>query len=367
MLNLADPENLNSPVTMHKDTTLKLVQQMLTTTPPGFSTADAAQIAGRQYGIRATVSSLVSERDQNFRLDAVDGNRYVLKISNTAEYREVVEFQNQALAHVALKDPSLPLPRVIPGLDGQLHSSVDSHGKKHFIRVYSWLEGVLLDDTAVGTELVNDMGRLLARLGLALSDFDHHGSDPPLLWDMKRAAGLRELLPAIEDQDLLKQIGVTLDRFEMHVLPILNTLRKQVIHNDMNPGNVLVDEEQPDRISGLIDFGDMVKSPLIIDLAVAAAYQLEKGQDPLAGALPMVAGYHAVCPLQRTEMELLADLIRTRLITSLLIASYRVRLFPENRDYLMISFNSARAFLAALEELSAGEALQRIQAACQVR
>ncbi len=350
---------------MEKDITRKVIQQMLTTTPPGLSEADALHIAARHYGIRAQARPLVSERDQNFRLDAKDGNRYVLKISNAAERREVVEFQNQALLHVALKDASLPLPRVVPDLGGQLHCRFTRDGRAHFMRVYSWLEGAQLDDSEVGAQLAADMGRLLARLGLALSDFDHPGSNPPLLWDMKRAAGLRELLPYIEEPGLLKLITATLDQFETQVLPTLESLRKQVIHNDMNPGNVLVEKADPNRICGIIDFGDLVRSPLIIDLAVAAAYQLHPGRDPLSGALPLIAGYHSICPLQRIEMELLTDLVRTRLITSLLIASYRVRLFPENRDYLMISFNSARNFLIALEGLSAGEALRRIQDACR--
>ena len=350
---------------MQTDTPRKLIHQMLTTTPPAFSEADAARVTARHFGIRAQARPLVSERDQNFRLDAKDGSRYVLKISNDAERREVIEFQNYALLHVAQKDPSLPVPRVLPDLDGQLQRSVTNHDKTHFIRVYSWLDGVLPDDRVVDAPLAAAMGRLLARLGLALSDFDHEGSNPPLLWDMKRAAGLRELLPCIEDPGLLELITATLDHFETDVLPVLGSLRTQVIHNDMNPGNVLLDETDPNRVCGLIDFGDLVRSPLIIDLAVAAAYQLQPGRHPLNGALPLIAGYHSICPLQRIEMELLTDLVRTRLITSLLIASYRVRLFPENRDYLMISFNPARDFLFALENFSAGEALRRIQNACR--
>ena len=132
----------------------------------------------------------------------------------------------------------------------------------------------------------------------------------------------------------------------------------------MNLANVLMDKARPDHISGLIDFGDLTKSPLIIDLAVAAAYQLSDGDDPLGGALPMIAGYHAIRPLLNLEMELLTNLIRTRLITSLLINSYRVTLFPENREYLMISHQSATNFLMNLERLSADDALERIHAAC---
>ena len=340
------------------------IQRMLTTTPPALSEADVVSIAASHFGLDATLRKLVSERDQNFRLDATDGKRYTLKISNSAENLQVIDFQNRALLQVAEKDSSFPLPRVIPTLDGQLHCTVESRGNTHFVRVLSWLDGVVLGDATQDVDLANRLGRLLARLGLALEGFDHPGSNPPLLWDMKRASGLRELLDYIEEAGLRHTIGQTLDRFDSKVKPVMDTLRTQVIHGDVNPDNVLMGKTQTDQIAGLIDFGDMVKSPLIFDLAIAAAYQLSDGEDPLCGVLPVIAGYHSTRSLLDIEIELLTDLIKTRLITSLLISSYRVSLFPENREYLMTSYDSARNFLINLSRKDAGEALERIHAVC---
>jgi len=310
------------------------------------------------------VQPLVSERDQNFKLRCPDGGRYVLKISNHAEQFEVIDFQNQALLHVASRDPAIPLPRVIPTLAGSLHGRIEHDGQIHCVRVLSWLDGRVMHATTAGPALAREMGRLLARLGAALQGFDHPGSSLPLLWDMKRAASLADLVGCIEEPALRRLVEETLATFVARVKPVLDSLRTQVIHNDMNPGNILIDSEKPARISGLIDFGDLTKSPLIMDLAVAAAYQLSPGDDPLAGVLPMIAGYHGIEPLQPVEMELLTDLIRTRLITSLLIGSYRATLFPENREYLLISHRSAKNFLQNLNHLPADEALERIHAAC---
>lgn len=342
-----------------------IIQQMLTTTPPAFTNTEVIAIASRHFGIEAQVKPLVSERDQNFRLDASDGRQFMLKISNHAEQLQVVDFQNRALQHVETHDTSLPLPRVIAGIGGATHCCVQKDGRSHFVRVLSWLDGDILGDVKISAELSQRLGRLLARLGLALEHFDHPGSNPPLLWDMKRAAGLRDLLACIEDTELRQLVEKTLDTFDLTVKPNLDTLRRQVIHNDMNLGNVLMDKNQAEQICGLIDFGDMVKSPLIIDLAVACAYQLSDGHDPLSGALPMIAGYHGVRPLQPIEMELLTNLIRTRLITSLLIGSYRVNLFPENRDYLLISQKPAIRNLRRLQQLGHEEALERIQKCCK--
>jgi len=349
---------------MKAETPQTTIQKMLTTTPPAFSKAEAVKIVAAHYGVDTQIRPLVSERDQNFALSTADGTRYVLKISNDAEQFQVIDFQNQALLHAAKRDASIPLPRVIPSLDGQLHCSVERAGKAHFVRVLSWLDGSILHHAAASPDLAHRLGRLLARLGVAFQGFDHPGSNPPSLWDMKRAAGLADLMVHVEEPGLRRLISQTLEKFVSGVKPVLDTLRTQVIHNDMNPGNVLMDKSQPDQISGLIDFGDLTRSPLIIDLAVAASYQLDSGDDPLAGVLPMIAGYHSIEPLQAAEMELLTDLIRTRLITSLLIGSYRAILFPENREYLLISHRSAKNFLVNLTHLPADEALARIREAC---
>jgi hydroxylysine kinase len=350
---------------MQSDSTQSQMQDMLTSTPPAFSNAEAVKIAAQRFGIEAEATPLVSERDQNFKLKTKSGERFTLKIANHAEQLEVVDFQNQALLHVAKRDASIPLPRVIPTLDGQFHDIAEQNGKAHLVRVLSWLDGEVLHESVIETALALKLGELLASLGAALQDFEHPGSNPPLLWDMKRASGLRDLLHHIDEPELKRLIIRTLDQFETRAKPVLDNLRTQVIHNDMNRGNVLLDATDPTRITGIIDFGDMVKSPLIIDLAVAASYQLHEGDDPLAGVLPLIAGYHRVRPLQEAELLILTDLIRTRLITSLLISSWRVKLFPENEEYLMTSHELASHFLTHLDGLDRQAAYERIRAYLQ--
>lgn len=349
---------------MNTDLTQAEIRKLLTTTAPAFSDAAAVQIAARHYGMRGQVRSLASDRDQNFRLDADDGKRYTLKIANRTDQQKAIDFQNRAMLHIADRDASIPLPGIIPASDGDLHCVVEGNSGTHIVRMLSWLEGTVSETAISDAGLLHRLGRLLARLDLALEDFEHPASNPLQLWDMKRASNLQGLLVHVEDPALRKLISQTLDRFILEVKPTLDTLRTQVIYNDLNLGNVLLDEKQPDQISGIIDFGDLVRSPLIIDLAIAAAYQLSDGDDPLAGVLPLIAGYHAINPLQSMEMDLLTDLIRTRLITSLLINTYRSKLFPENREYLLISYHSAKNFLINLERHNTDHARERIHLAC---
>src|SRR5258708_23598027 len=71
------------------------------------------------FGVEASLARLAGERDQNFRADAADGRRLLLKISNPSDGRPVVEMQTAALRHIERVDPSLPVMRALPGAQGE--------------------------------------------------------------------------------------------------------------------------------------------------------------------------------------------------------------------------------------------------------
>ena len=101
-----------------------VVGKLLGVRPLGVTREVAARIASDLYGLDATVEPLRSERDQNFRLTAADGHSYVLKLSHPAEERATTLLQTAALAHVAETDPDLPVPHIVPTVDGELAGAV---------------------------------------------------------------------------------------------------------------------------------------------------------------------------------------------------------------------------------------------------
>ncbi|RUP17929.1 phosphotransferase, partial [Methylobacterium sp.] len=124
------------------------------------------------------------------------------------------------------------------------------------------------------------------------------------------------------------------DAFAARIVPALPDLPHQVVHNDLGGDNILVDPDDPDRITGVIDFGDMVRTARMFDVAIAAAYQLGLDADPLGPALAFLRGYASVARLSEAEVALLPTAIRTRMALRLLIPEWRARRFPERRDYL---------------------------------
>ena len=158
-------------------------------------------------------------------------------------------------------------------------------------------------------------------------------------------------MPAIPD-DLRALASATLTRFDTHIAPQLPGLRGQVVHNDLNPHNVLTLPGDPCTIAGVLDFGDMVHTPLICDAAIAASYHIDPAA-PLHSLLHFVRAYHATLPLTATELRLFPDLVATRMLTTLAIASSRAARYPDNAVYILRNVATARAGLRALAALPA--------------
>lgn len=330
--------------------------------PPALSPDDACAVASARYGFTTTSATpLVSERDQNFCLQLADGRTVVLKIANEQEPPLVTEFQVAALRHISGDGTREKLaPEVVATLDGDDLFALERGGRRYLCRAVTYLPGVPMQGAALSTSLCQDFGGFLARLDGALRGFRHAGEDQPLLWDMKRALRLRELLEFVEDREVRGLLGDTLDRFERHALSNFTELRWQVIHNDANPGNVLTDEHAR-TVVGVIDYGDMQYSPLVVELAVAAAYLRVLDGDPLALIRAFVAGYHARTPLAAGELSLLHDLIQTRLATTIVIMAWRTALRGGDDAYLLqtrASEASALTFLRALSNTPRQQAVE---------
>lgn len=340
---------------------------VLTTLPPVVAELDAARLLRDHYGIQGILKPLVSERDQNFLVKRVDGASCVLKIANSAEAAEVTEFQTAALLHLEGVDSGCPVPRVIATLAGHTQTTISGDdGRLHNARVLSWLDGVPLRHAASKPDIAEKLGATLAQLGIALQDFAHAADDYALLWDMKRAGSLTDLLVNLEDATLHRACQQQLQKFIEQTHPALKKLRSQVIHNDLNSGNVLVDPQQTAAITGIIDFGDIVKSPLIVDVAVAAAYLFDNGDAPLSSIIKFLNGYTRVRPLQKEEVALLQDLILIRNVTTIIIGNWRATQYPENKEYVLRSEPQARKTINRLAGMSQSKVADIFSKACRL-
>jgi len=330
---------------------------------PQFSESAAKHMLATEFGLEGELSPLVSERDQNFRVAMTDGRQFVFKIANCIENSVTTDFQIKALLHIEQRQCPIATPRIVRTLGGNDSALIYDGDVAHVCRVVSYLQGTLLSELSMSPQLAKSLGEGAARLDLAMADFEHSGDSPQLLWDLQRAAGLRDLLPYIEDTALRAAVTACLNDFHTRVEPALPMLRRQVIHSDLHGDNVLADGDHQNAIVGVIDFGDMVRAPLIMELAVAASYLRSGESDTLSLIAPFVVAYNSLLPLQADELELLFDLVRTRLAATISILHWRVAQRGEDDEYASLNWqgeSDAEAFLLRLDSLGRSEFLSAI-------
>ena len=339
---------------------------------PLFTTQDANCIAGELYGLHATAQTLPGELDHNFYLRDEAGREFMLKISHTAEQGNILDLQNKALEHLAAHDPSLLLPRVCTTPGGQAITTITAaDGIERFGRLLTYVPGTLFAQYRPHSPaLLRSLGSILGRMDDALQHFTHPAAQRVLKWDLQRASWIRDYLQYIERPARRTIVERLLTRFETEVLPVLPTLRTSIIHGDANDYNVLVGAagtagEETGKVSSVIDFGDMVHTCTVCNLAVAAAYAMLDKPDPLAAAAHVVAGYHQVFPLTEQELALLYPLICARLCISVVNSAYQQQVEPEN-DYLAISEQPAWALLERLEDVHPRLAHYIFRGACHL-
>lgn len=334
---------------------------VLHVSPPGLTLDDAREIARTCFQVDGDARELVSERDQNFLL-AADGQGWVLKVSNVAEDRSVVEMEVAAVEHAARMDAGLPLALPRRSVDGQAIAEVTVGDARHLVRMIPYLAGRTAHPSELDEHAVREFGIVVARLARALRGFFHPAAGRFIEWDQKHLPDLARHAVLVADASRRAQLERVLERFNRRVLPVLPTLRAQVIHNDVTLDNVLLDDAG--RVTGIIDFGDMAHTATVLDVPASLQSLVREREDLFAVAASFLQGYTSVLPLEDQEADLLGDLVAGRMIQTILISAWRTRQFPDN-DYITGWAEPAWALLDQLERVGFEEASRRLASAAR--
>jgi Ser/Thr protein kinase RdoA (MazF antagonist) len=312
--------------------------------------ADAEAAVAAVYGHLGVVKRLSSERDETFLFTRTDGTAFILKIANPAEDPAALEFQDGALLHLEAAAPAVPVPRLVPTLKGEPSHTLSSSDGPRIMRLLTFLDGELQYRTPASEAQSRNVGRVLAELGLGLKDYDGRPPEGKLMWDISHMLDLAAVVGDVAPERRAP-VEAVLSEFERSLPAIAALERRQIIHNDFNPHNVLLDPAEPTRVVGIIDFGDMVHATLINDLAVALSYHLASDNwGARTGAF--LDGFLSARALEPAEIELLPLLVRCRLAMSVIIAEWRSARFPENRAYIMRNHAAAWRSLQNVADLT---------------
>lgn len=344
-------------------------------TRPELSPDRALELVRELYGVAGRLAPLPADRDQNFRIRGGDGSSgpagdFVLKIFRAGEDPGFLEAQDEAMERLAVAGLPWSFPRVRPTLDGERTGNVESRGVPHLVRLVTWVPGTPLagaGPAARAPARLRELGALLGSMDRVLEGLEHPSLEWDFEWDLARGVEVVERHRAHVDDPGRRAL---LDRFfelcARTVEPVAGTLPRQAIHGDGNDHNVLVEPgagESGPTVSGLVDFGDMIRSWRVGECAVGAAYALLGVADPVAALAAVASGYHEELSMEEEELHVLFPLTALRLCVSVVHSARRADERPDD-PYLRISEAPAWRALERLAAVDPDEAEAKLRRGC---
>src|SRR6187401_2277621 len=158
---------------------------VLTHPLPDVTAANAIQILATHWGIHGTLRPLPGARERNFHVYTADGREFVLKVASPIEDAGAIDLQVAALAHIADKLPSAPVPRLVPSTEGSrvVHQVIG--GEVHAARLLTWLPGQPMAEVSPHSPaLLRAVGGSLGAVTGGLASFEHPAARRGLKWDL---------------------------------------------------------------------------------------------------------------------------------------------------------------------------------------
>lgn len=319
------------------------------------------ELLHRHYRLQGALEELNGYDEQNAIITAGSGEKFIVKVCNALQDPEFLQAQVAILQKLSGSTDAAVFQQLQPNTEGEALTPFTENGEPYVLRVLNFLEGdFLVDLPNHDAGLLYSIGETLGRMDQHLADFRHMGMHRHYEWDISNAMDAAQYMDCISSHEKRRIAQYFLLQFEMEVVPRLPQLRKAYIHNDANDYNVLV---RNGRMSGLIDFGDMVYSALVNNLAVAMTYAMLSKDDPQAAAVEVVKGYDANYKLKSEEIDLLYFLVAGRLCISVGKSAFNASLESANEHHF-ITEGPAWKLLFQLIEINPVKARMAFRAAC---
>jgi Ser/Thr protein kinase RdoA (MazF antagonist) len=283
------------------------------------------------YGLLGTdLRFLGGELDRNYRVSTEDGRTFLAKLRTKADRHDRLRWQKEILLHVADRHRDFAVPTLVPTIEGDLDLGLDVGSERWLLTVLDWVPGTDMVHVADHSErLLIDIGATAARVTNALEGFRSETMHETHHWDVTRSAEVIDeclaLDPTLADNpDVFKAVGWFRD-----IEPLLDSLPRAMVHNDLNDNNILVEEiEGVQRVAGVLDFNDALYTVRVAEPAIAGAYAMLRKDDPLTAMGLITAGYHGVTPLTHDELAAAYPLAAARLCVQALTWAVRGQTDP---------------------------------------
>ncbi|MBG38825.1 MAG: aminotransferase class III [Cryomorphaceae bacterium] len=290
------------------------------------------------------IKRLNGYENENYLVTAKDAQYIFKTYPSIKNIFSLINAECLALIHLQQKGGcKTPIP--IPFISGEYVKTIHINNQEKCCRMLSFLPGSFLGDIKPNKSLMANLGAFLADLNQKLDGFHSDAIRARNYdWDLQNLTLNRKHISAIPDPKQRRIVAYFFQKFDLLVSPYVPELRKSYIHSDFNEWNVLA---EGDQALGLIDFGDIVYSPLINEVATALCYLSYDKDTFFDWTTPFLKAYHKIIPLKKKEIGLLYYLIATKLCISVCQSAKARLLQPENK-YASVSENNAWKMLHKL-------------------
>ncbi len=281
------------------------------------------------YGIKnVEISKLEGYASENHLLKHPGGKRYVLKYYKDPDDFHKVQAETKLIDY--LRDKlSFDLQRPV-----YQDKEIVQYEDHSFSRLLHFLDGKFLAEIHHSEKVLFNLGKAIGEMSKSISNYgDSVIESLKHSWDLSRCLELWPKASFIENPSDRKFVDYFFDQYRELIAPKLLFLRHSIIHNDWNDWNILFKNE---KVTGLIDFGDICYAPAINELAVALTYTMLSKQDPIGIGKLIIEGYCEEHKLEEEEVKLLYYLIPARLCQSVCHSAERKALETDS-EYVLIS------------------------------
>ena len=273
------------------------------------------------YGWQAdSIARFAGEIQLNFKCNLSNTKAYNVKLFPEGTEARYIDFLCETHKHSS-QNKTIKVASVASNNGSYIHNC-RFRGKAYRAIVLEWVEGQLLSDLVYHPpEILQRWGEIAAQIQSQLSTFKHDYTSRVYEWDPLQLLSHENKIESIQSEDRKKLIQNIFSSFKKDKLEFA-ALPQSINHNDLHAENILVGfQDNNVEISGVIDFGDVLYTARINELAISCAYAMMGKKDILSAAGKLITGYTAVTRLSAIEIKYLEILIKARLSISVLLSA----------------------------------------------
>lgn len=292
---------------------------------------------------------------------------YFLDIRQASD-EPALRAEHEVMRHIIRSPDGPPVPEPVVTKQGSDLLTIEIGGKDHAVRLLTVLDGdPPPEDREVTLEAAAALGALIAGLAKSLEDFD------PDLWngeheDELRKAGPRtvSLLSAVTDQEARDMIARAMVSALRRIHPLAADFRIGLVIPDLGAGDLVGETDGTDwHPTGITVLSELSRGWYVAALAKACARIVtSQGGEPMS-ILPAVGAYHAIDPLNASELEALWPLVIADIAFSAALAENGHALAPDD-EAAAEEARERRQVLINASTVTAAYMHASIQEACRI-